>query len=94
MAKKLIKKEMMSVEGEMCFWVNNGPVLKNMNELCDAFRTMDQNVFDYHVSSEKNDFAKWVDEALHDADLAKKLLKYTDPASMLKVIEAHIKKNY
>jgi hypothetical protein len=91
---KKIKKEMMNVEGEMCFWVNNGPVLKNMNELYDALKNMDQNIFDYHVNSEKNDFAKWVDEALHDADLAKKLLKCTDPASMVKVIEAHIKKNY
>jgi len=56
MPKKVTKKQMVNVEGAMCFWVNNGAVLKNLIELRDALNTMSDETFAHHVSAEKNDF--------------------------------------
>jgi len=93
MAKKA-KKQLVHAEGEICFWVNNGPVLKNLNELYEALMSMNDETFAHHVGDDRNDFAKWVDEVLQDPDLAKKLVKCKNPSSMLKVVGTHLKKNY
>lgn len=57
------------------FWVNNGPALKDLKELCEALRAMNDEQFAHHVNSEKNDFAKWVAEVLEDEKCAQALLK-------------------
>ena len=88
------KKQLVHAEGDICFWVNDGRVLKNLNELCDALMNMSDETFAYHVNDEKNDFAKWVDEVLNDPELAKKLKKCKNPSSMLKTVGMHLKKNY
>ncbi len=55
------------------FWVNEGPVIKNLLELCDALEAMSDEQFAHHVDAEKNDFARWVDEVLGDSDCARAL---------------------
>jgi hypothetical protein len=94
MPKKITKKQMVNVEGSMCFWVSNGAVLKNLNDLRDALNNMNDETFTHHVSDEKNDFAKWVEEVLQDSDLAKKLLKSKTTYSMAKAVDTYINKNY
>ena len=58
---------------DKAFWVNNGPVLKNIIELAAAAKKLTQQQFMHHVNSAKNDFAKWVDEVIRDSELAKQL---------------------
>jgi len=94
MPKKLSKKQMVCVEGGMCFWVNNGPVLKDLYELRDALKNMSDDTFVHHVSGDKNDFATWVEHVIQDAELAQKLLKCKTSASMFKAVEKHLKSNY
>ena len=94
MPKKLNKKQMVCLEGGMCFWVHNGPVLKSLDELRDTLKNMSDDTFAHHVFGDKNDFAKWADEALRDLALSKKLLKCKTSANMFNVVEKHLKSNY
>jgi hypothetical protein len=88
------KKQMVHAEGDICFWVSNGAILANLNELYEALMNMDDETFAHHVNNDKNDFAKWVDEALKDPELGKKLMKCKTTAAMLKVVGTHLKNNY
>lgn len=60
---------------EQCFWVNNGPVLKNLDELCNALPNMKKEAFKHHVNNEKNDFSIWVRDILKDTKLAEDIAK-------------------
>lgn len=55
------------------FWVNNGPILRNIIELANAAKKLTPQQFMHHVNNAKNDFAKWADEVIHDSELAKKI---------------------
>lgn len=60
---------------EQCFWVNNGPILRNLDELATALKGITDEQFTHHVNTEKNDFAKWIAEVVGDMTLAKELSK-------------------
>jgi len=72
---------------EKCFWVNNGPVLKNMEELANVFAAMSDEAFQHHVNKEKNDFSVWVNEVIGDQKLANELLSSRNKASALKKVK-------
>ncbi len=61
------------VQPQYSFWVCDGKVLKNMQELQSALRQMSSETYSCHANNEKNDFANWVNDILSDANLAQKL---------------------
>ena len=63
------------VNPEHCFWVNNGPVLKNLDELYKALSEMNKDAFKHHVNKEKNDFSSWIRDILGDQKLAEDIAK-------------------
>lgn len=92
---KKTKKEKLTVinaEDESCFWVNNGPVLKNLEDLKKSLLAMGKETFDYHVNKEKNDFAVWVKNVLQDKALSGKLAKIKTVKSTIKAVEERLKK--
>jgi len=60
---------------EQCFWVCNGMVLADLEELKEALISMSTTTYTYHVSVKKNDFADWVEVVLGDDVCAKELRK-------------------
>ncbi len=62
-----------NTQPHQAFWVNNGPVIKNVIELAAAARKLTAQQFTHHVNKGKNDFAKWVGEVIRDQVLAQKL---------------------
>lgn len=64
------KKELVTAPCEQCFWVTDGRVLSNLVELRDALASMSDDVFMYHVTKERNDFADWIEHVLNDSELA------------------------
>lgn len=68
--KSKTKPELVCAPGEQCFWTTDGRVLSNLVELRDALESMTDDVFAYHVSKERNDFADWIEQVLEDAELA------------------------
>lgn len=84
--KEEAKKYLCDVAPEQCFWVNNGPILKNLEELANYFPEISDEMFNYHVSSEKNDFSNWVRDVIGDAKLANDLLSPKNKESAAKKI--------
>lgn len=67
------KRVLVCAQGEQCFWTNDGKIIANLVELRDALTSMGDDVFRYHVTKEKNDFADWIEYVLGDAELAGKV---------------------
>lgn len=84
MPKKI--KELINADEQSSFWVNNGPILRNLKDLKDALLNMNKETFGYHVNKEKNDFAVWVKDALKNNALAKKLSKTKTIENMIEAI--------
>lgn len=74
-----------------CFWTTDGQVLKDLAELRDALKAMHDEVFRYHVTKEKNDFADWVEEVLADAECAAALRKARKPQTARTVVVRHLR---
>ena len=77
---------------EQCFWVNNGPVIRNLNEMADALACMQDEIFRYHVNEEKNDFGNWVRDVLKDEKLAGDISRVKSKDKILKKMESRIRK--
>jgi len=77
---------------DQCFWVNFGPVVKNLRELRDALADMSEEQFAHHVGQGRNDFANWVAAVLSDEECAKALRRLHKRQSALKVIEERLAK--
>lgn len=71
---------------EQCFWVNNGPILKNLEELANALQSMSDETYRYHANKEKNDFSKWVSDVIGNKKLANDLLSSKSRGSALKKV--------
>lgn len=67
------KKIVSDVLPEKSFWVNNGPVLKNLHELAAALKKLKPQQFTHHVNKERNDFAKWIEDVFGDRILAQRV---------------------
>ena len=83
-------KYLSDVPPEQSFWVNNGPVLKNLSELADFLPQINDDVYSHHVSSEKNDFSKWVNDIIGDKKLANDLLSSRNKESAIKKVAARV----
>jgi len=92
---KKTKKEkliIINAKDELCFWINNGPVLKDLEDLKNALKEISEETFKYHVNKEKNDFADWVKSVLNDKMLANKLVKIKTVKTMVEAVEEGLKK--
>lgn len=94
-AKKTVKKatgkKLIVAKGPQCFWVNEGPILKNLLELEAALEAMSEEMFAHHVGGGRNDFADWVEYTLKDVDTAIALRKSKKPAAARKVVIKQLK---
>lgn len=85
------KRRLAVAEPERCFWVNFGPVLKDLRELRDAmtFGITDAQ-FAYHVNASRNDFAAWVESVLRDPTGARALRRTRTRKAFLRALEARL----
>ena len=88
------KRILVVAPNDQCFWLESGPMIKDLNELKHALETMSDDQFAHHVNSERNDFANWVHNVLDDTELSGKLKRCKTRLSTLRSVSAHIAKNY
>lgn len=84
--KEEARKYLSDASPEQCFWVNNGPVLKNIEELANYAPNMPNETFQHHVSNDKNDFSSWIKDVIGDRKLADELLSSKSRDSAVKKI--------
>lgn len=88
--KELAQKFLSDVPEHHHFWVNNGPVLKNLKELTLAFKDMEDGTFVYHANKEKNDFSNWVSQIVGDEKLAKDIFKSRNKVFAFKKLKSRL----
>ena len=67
------KRDIVNADETHRFHINGGLSVGNLIDLKNAFETITDEQYHFHVAPEKNDFAVWVRDVLHD-DPASKLL--------------------
>jgi hypothetical protein len=72
------------------FYLQNGVVLRSLRELSDALKEMDDELFDKHVTHDRNDFAEWVKHVFTHEDLAASLAKCHARKDMIKALDVYI----
>ena len=87
-AKKSVKKAVRSsaVGKNVCvckktckashaFWVNNGPVVRSLEELLDALKAMSDEQYAHHTQrGDGNDFVTWIRDCLQDEESAQSIV--------------------
>jgi hypothetical protein len=72
------------------FILCNGKPIKNIKELADMIENMEDNVFNYHVKPDHNDFSAWIKDIFKDVELAEKLKAAKDKKHFQLVLYKHI----
>ncbi len=72
------------------FHLYNGKTLKNIRDLIDALKVMDQETFRHHVNEGRNDFANWIRDVLKDDHLALKIVHLENRKSIIVALEKAI----
>jgi hypothetical protein len=78
---KNAKRVLVQANDEQCFWTNDGTIITSLIELSNVLSSIREDVYKYHATREKNDFADWVQYVLGDAELAKTLRTARTPKS-------------
>jgi len=79
-----------NVADDKRFFCRDGCVSKNLTELMNCFSHMTKDIFNHHVTSEKNDFSLWIRDVLGDDKLANDLTGLREPVDAAKVIRERI----
>lgn len=83
MVKKTVKAKVVpkkkfdikaKVKPEACFFLVDGSTIASIRELIFALEKMNDDVFYYHVTSDRHDFANWVKDVFAETELAEKLM--------------------
>ena len=78
------------VPPEKSFWINNGPIVSNIQNLPDTLEGIDDSTFRHHVNEEKNDFAVWIADAVGDQTLARYISKAGSKKSFIHKLRKRI----
>jgi len=76
---------------DKCFWVNHGPILKNLSDLRDALGGWISDAqFAYHVNAERNDFAGWVEAVLLAPEVAAAMRRAKTRVGVLRAVKKYL----
>ena len=79
------------VKPEQCFWINNGPIIRNLQEMTNTLAYMSEETFKHHVNDQKNDIVNWIRDVLKDEELADSIGKNISKERILKKIKNRMK---
>jgi hypothetical protein len=79
------------VPPEKAFWVNNGWIVRNLEELPAALENMSDETFAFHVNKDKNDYAIWVREVVKDKVLAVTMQMVKSRKSAIEAVKRRVK---
>ena len=90
LTKEEARKYLSNTPQEQCFWLKDGGVLKNLEDLAHTFPNMSDETFKHHVNNGKNDFSNWVKDVIGDKKLAHELLGSKNKISSLKKLRSRL----
>jgi hypothetical protein len=73
------------------FYLQNGGVLSSLEDFADEIRKniggFNLENFNHHITSDRNDYANWINHVFHDKSLADKVASCSSAVDILKVLE-------
>jgi hypothetical protein len=63
------------IEPEFYFWLCDGRLIKDLEELTQVMKDMKDDVFNFHVNDYKNDFSNWIRDIIKNEKLAQEVSK-------------------
>ena len=88
--KENAKNILSNVPEKKNFLVNDGRVLRNLQDLSAALADISEETFAHHVNNEKNDFRSWIEYVVGDKKLANGIAKIKSKELMLKKVDKRI----
>ena len=77
MTKKLTfeaaQRFLVDVPLDKFFYINKGPIIKNVGELAEYLKIIPDEIFIYHRNNTKNDFYNWILFVVGDVKLANEI---------------------
>ncbi len=73
-----------NVPEHFVFRCRDGSEFWNLRDLARAVSSMKEDVFSFHVNSQKNDFGNWVADVIGDHALARELWETKNPSTTLR----------
>ena len=83
-------EKLADVPVEKRFYLHDGRILNNLEELVSALNVMSDETFRYHANESKNDFSNWIADVIGDDKLAADLRKVTSRTETAKVVAARV----
>lgn len=88
--KALNKSWLSNVPEDKVFWCHDGRIMKNLEELGAGLQQMAEETFRYHVTEQRNDFSKWVQDVIGDYELSTELQNTGTKGRAAKVVADRI----
>ena len=90
--QKKTKKSLLvtDVDPQKYFVLCNGQTVKDYRELASILETIGDDVFHYHVNTERNDFATWINDVFQEKELSDSLRGLSSKAEFLMVLYKHL----
>src|SRR4030042_1957861 len=79
-----------NVEGDKRFFCHDGCIIDDLQHLGECLAHMNDDSFNYHMTSEKNDFSRWIGDVLGDDKLAKDVRNAQNRLEAVEVVKARI----
>ena len=71
---------------ENAFWLCTNDNLRSLTEIAEALKKVDDEVFRYHVTRDKNDFEAWMRETVLDKELAREIARVKTKETLIRKI--------
>ncbi len=84
------EKVLSDIEGDQRFFCNDGCILGNLQQLAECLAHINDYSYGYHVSSEKNDFSKWIRDVLGDDKLARDISRAQNHIEAAEIVKARL----
>jgi len=78
------------VPEQKAFYCFDGTTFRNLDELKKSLKNMSEDTFNYHASSERNDFSNWIYDVIGDVTLANSIRDVFDRKAAAKKISSRI----
>ena len=76
---------------EHYLYLENGAVIKNIQDLLIVIKKLDKKTFFHHVNNLKNDFAYWVKSVIGNKKLANRMFRTKDKKELVEILKNECK---
>jgi hypothetical protein len=90
--KKPITKIVLEISPDKYFILCDGRPIKDYKELAEMLETIGEDIFQYHVGGDRNDFANWIRDVFNEHELADSIKDVRNKFEMMAKIYKHMMK--